>query len=141
MSNDALERFVSAQDEGGTFEQDLAELRRGRKTSRWMWFVFPQVAGLGRSSIARHYALAGLDEARRYLAHPVLGRRLRECCAAVLEAGEVPADAVFGSVDAIKLRSSMTLFNLADPDEPLFAAVIQKFFDGRPDAFTLEILT
>jgi uncharacterized protein (DUF1810 family) len=135
-----LERFVDAQDAGGTYDQALAELRRGRKTSHWMWFVFPQVAGLGRSSIARHYALAGLEEARDYLAHPVLGARLRESCEALLGAPEASAEEVLGSVDAMKLRSSMTLFGRADPDEPLFVRVLERFFDGAPDERTEELL-
>jgi uncharacterized protein (DUF1810 family) len=135
-----LERFVSAQDSGGTYAQALAELRRGRKTSHWMWFVFPQVAGLGRSSVAQHYAVSGLEEARAYLAHPVLGPRLRESCEAVLAVAEGSADAIFGSVDAMKLRSSVTLFGRADPDEPLFTAVLERFFDGRPDQRTDELL-
>ena len=135
-----LERFVSAQDSGGTYAQALAELRRGHKTSHWMWFVFPQVAGLGRSSIAQHYAVSGLEEARAYLAHPVLGPRLRESCEAVLAVAEGSADAIFGSVDAMKLRSSVTLFGRADPDEPLFTAVLERFFDGRPDQRTDELL-
>ena len=139
MSSD-LERFVSAQDSGGTYAAALAELRRGRKTSHWMWFVFPQVVGLGRSSIAQHYAVSGLEEARAYLAHPVLGPRLRESCEAVLAVPERSADAIFGSVDAMKLRSSVTLFGRADPDEPLFTAVLERFFDGRPDQRTDELL-
>jgi uncharacterized protein (DUF1810 family) len=134
-----LDRFVGAQDSGGTYAQALGELRRGRKTSHWMWFVFPQVAGLGTSSTARHYAVSGLDEARSYLEHPVLGARLRECCEAVLAVQDASAQDVFGSVDAMKLRSSMTLFAAADPDEPLFTAVLERFFDG-PDARTLELL-
>lgn len=139
MSTD-LERFVEAQDSGGTFEQALAELRRGRKTSHWMWFVFPQVAGLGRSGIARHYALAGLDEARAYLAHPVLGPRLRESCEALLGVDGTSADQVLGSVDAMKLRSSMTLFAGADPGEPVFGSVLERFFDGVPDERTIQLL-
>jgi len=134
-----LDRFVSAQDSGGAHEQALAELRRGRKTSHWMWFEFPQVAGLGRSSTARHYALSGLAEARAYLAHPVLGPRLRECCEAVLGVEEATADEILGSVDALKLRSSMTLFARADPEEPLFAGVLERYYDG-PDARTEELL-
>jgi uncharacterized protein (DUF1810 family) len=134
-----LDRFVSAQDSGRTYAQALDELRRGRKTSHWMWFVFPQVAGLGQSSTARHYAVSGLEEARSYLAHPVLGPRLRECCEAVLDVEDASAQDVLGSVDAMKLRSSMTLFAAADPDEPLFAAVLERFFDG-PDARTVELL-
>ncbi len=131
-----LERFVHAQDDGGTYDRALAELRAGRKTSHWMWFVLPQVAGLGHSPTAQRYAVAGLDEARDYLAHPVLGPRLRECCEALLD---LPADAtatgVLGGIDAVKLRSSMTLFARADPEEPLFGRVLERYFDG-PDAAT-----
>ena len=139
MTHD-LERFVEAQDRGGTYDQALAELRRGRKTSHWMWFVFPQVAGLGRSSSAQHYALAGLDEARAYLAHPVLGPRLRECAQALLDTGATDAEAVLGGIDALKLRSSMTLFAHAAPDEPLFPQVLQRFYGGAQDDATVRLL-
>ena len=136
-----LERFVDAQDSGGTYEQALVELRRGRKTSHWMWFVFPQVVGLGRSGIAQQYALSGLDEARAYLAHPVLGPRLRECCEALLGLENASANQVLGSIDAMKLRSSVTLFSRAQPEESLFPAVLDRFFDGHPDDRTDELLT
>jgi uncharacterized protein (DUF1810 family) len=132
-----LSRFVDAQAAGGTYDQALRELRAGRKTSHWMWFVFPQVAGLGRSATARHYALSGLDEARTYLDHPVLGPRLRECCAALLSVQTADATAVLGAVDAQKLRSSMTLFALARPEEPLFAQVLDRFYGGEQDPLTL----
>lgn len=136
-----LDRFVHAQDSESTYVRALGELRRGRKTSHWMWFVFPQLAGLGRSGIARRYAISGLDEARVYLAHPVLGRRLLECCEAVLALqGETSAEAVFGPVDAMKLRSSVTLFHRADPGVALFSAVLERFFDGSPDPRTDELL-
>ena len=95
-----LERFVAAQDQGGTYQQAVAELRRGRKTSHWMWFVFPQIAGLGLSAVSRQYAISGLDEARAYLAHPVLGPRLRECAAIVAGTEGRSAEAIFGPVDA-----------------------------------------
>jgi uncharacterized protein (DUF1810 family) len=134
-------RFVRAQDDRGTFAQALAELRAGRKTSHWMWFVFPQVAGLGRSAVARTYALSGLAEASVYLAHPVLGPRLRQCCQAVLALEGVSAVDVFGSIDAMKLRSSMTLFHRAAPDEAVFAEVLERLFDGRPDAATDDLLS
>jgi uncharacterized protein (DUF1810 family) len=133
-------RFVRVQDDHGTYARALAELRAGRKTSHWMWFVFPQVAGLGRSAVARTYAVSGLAEARAYLADPVLGPRLRECCEAVLALEGVSAEDVFGSVDAMKLRSSMTLFHRAAPDERVFAAVLERLFDGRPDAATDDLL-
>jgi uncharacterized protein (DUF1810 family) len=121
-----LERFVSAQDEGGTYERALRELRRGRKASHWMWFVLPQVAGLGRSGTARFYAVADLEEARSYLDHRVLGPRLRECCRVLLDLGETSAEDVLGPVDAMKLRSSMTLFADATGD-PLFQQVLDRF--------------
>ena len=138
-----LNRFVEAQDAGGTYAAALRELRRGRKTSHWMWFVFPQVAGLGRSATAQRYAVSGLDEARAYLADPVLGQRLRECCALLLELPGADAEAVFGGIDAVKLRSSMTLFARAaevDLDRRLFVDVLAKFFDGAEDPATLALL-
>ncbi len=130
-----LERFVQAQD-GGVYEQALRELRAGAKRGHWMWFVFPQVAGLGRSSTAQHYALAGLEEARAYLAHPVLGPRLVECAQALLELSGRDPVRVLGSVDAVKLRSSMTLFEAAAPDERVFAEVLERWFDGERDEAT-----
>jgi uncharacterized protein (DUF1810 family) len=140
-SHDDLERFLDAQDSRDTYAHALAELRSGRKTSHWMWFVFPQLAGLGRSSIAQHYAISGLDEARAYLAHPTLRQRLLECCEAILALeGEISAETVFGSVDAMKLRSSMTLFHRADPDVASFTGVLARFFDGSPDSRTDELL-
>jgi uncharacterized protein (DUF1810 family) len=131
-----LQRFVAAQDAGGTYDRATAELRGGRKTSHWMWFIFPQVAGLGYSPTAQTYAITSLAEARAYLAHPVLGARLTEC-ARIL--GGVPgrtAEQIFGEVDALKLRSSMTLFMHAAPDEPVFRQVLEKYFDGIPDSAT-----
>ena len=128
-----LERFVAAQDDAGTYDQALRELRAGRKHSHWMWFVFPQVAGLGSSPMAQHYAISGLPEARAYLAHPVLGRRLVECARALTELEETDAVRVLGPVDAQKLRSSMTLFALAAPDEPVFRAVLDRYFEGAFD--------
>jgi uncharacterized protein (DUF1810 family) len=136
-----LQRFLDAQDRGGTYERALGELRAGRKASHWMWFVFPQLAGLGRSEMARRYAIASLDEAKAYLAHPVLGPRLRECAAALLALDEGrSARQVLGDTDAVKLRSSMTLFDRAAPEEPLFGRVLDRYFDGRPDEATVERL-
>ncbi len=135
-----LQRFVTAQDDGATHDRALAELRAGRKSSHWMWFVFPQLAGLGRSATARHYALASVDDARAYLGHPVLGPRLRECATALLEVSGRSATDVLGDVDALKLRSSMTLFALADPDDLLFADVLARYFDGEPDPATVDLL-
>jgi uncharacterized protein (DUF1810 family) len=120
-----LERFVEAQDR--VWPAVLAELRAGRKTSHWMWFVFPQLAGLGHSPMSVKYAISGLDEARAYLAHPVLGARLRECAQILLDLSGYSAFDIFGSVDAMKLRSSMSLFAEAAPDEPLFRAVLTRY--------------
>ena len=135
-----LDRFVSAQDGGGTYDAALRELRAGRKTSHWMWFVFPQIAGLGQSEMARAYAIRSLEEARAYLAHPVLGPRLLECTRALAALEGRSAEDVLGPVDAMKLRSSMTLFAAAAPQEPLFHTVLEAFFDGREDPATLERL-
>ena len=135
-----LQRFVAAQDAGGTYDAALRELRAGSKRSHWMWFVFPQVAGLGRSATAQHFAISGLDEARAYLAHPVLGPRLRECARALVELDGSDPVAVLGPVDAQKLRSSMTLFASADPGEPLFRAVLDRYFAGREDDATTSQL-
>jgi uncharacterized protein (DUF1810 family) len=134
-----LERFVTAQDAGGTYQRALAELRAGRKASHWMWFIFPQVAGLGLSAMAQRYAISGLPEARAYLGHPVLGPRLRECTEAVA-AVDSTADRILGPVDAMKLRSCMTLFAAAGPEEPGFAEVLTRYFDGQPDQATLARL-
>jgi uncharacterized protein (DUF1810 family) len=132
-----LSRFVEAQDAGGTYDAALAELRRGRKTSHWMWFVFPQVAGLGSSPTAREYAVSGLDEARAYLAHPVLGPRLLAASRALLDGPGRSATDVLGPVDAMKLRSSMTLFRRAAGDGgTTFEAVLARFFEGEPDEGT-----
>lgn len=136
---DDLERFVSAQ-AGGTYERALAELRRGRKTSHWIWFVFPQIVGLGRSATAVRYALSGLAQARAYLRHPILGPRLREASRVVAEGPAPSADQLLGGIDAVKLRSSMTLFAVAGPDEPVFGAVLDRYFQGQRDRATLDIL-
>jgi uncharacterized protein (DUF1810 family) len=133
-----LDRFVDAQDR--VYRQVVEELRRGRKTSHWMWFVFPQVAGLGSSPTSRQFAIASLDEARAYLAHPVLGARLRECASLLLASRGSTADDIFGSIDARKLRSSMTLFHRAAPEDPVFQQVLDRYFDGQPDRATDERL-
>jgi uncharacterized protein (DUF1810 family) len=135
-----LERFVAAQDSAGTYHRALAELRAGRKTSHWMWFIFPQVAGLGFSQLAQRYAISGLAEARAYLGHPVLGPRLRACTAAVAAVTGSTADRILGPVDAMKLRSCLTLFAAAAPTEPAFTAVLAQYFDGEPDQATLDRL-
>jgi uncharacterized protein (DUF1810 family) len=135
-----LERFAAAQDQRGVYQRAVAELRDGQKASHWMWFVFPQLAGLGSSAMAREYAISGLDEARAYLKHPVLGPRLIECSRIVAAASGKTADDIFGYVDAMKLRSSMTLFAAAAPDEPVFAEVLATYFGGERDEATLTRL-
>jgi len=142
MASD-LARFVDAQDAGGTYDTALAELRAGRKRSHWMWFVLPQVAGLGRSATAQHYAIAGIDEARDYLAHPVLGPRLAECARALTALPGRDPVAVLGPVDAQKLRSSMTLFARAArtaEERHLFTAVLDRYFGGEEDEETVRRL-
>ena len=135
-----LERFVTAQDAGGTYRQALGELRGGAKRSHWMWFVFPQLAGLGHSPTARKYAVTAMDEARAYLRHPVLGPRLVECAGAVAGLEGRTAGQIFGGTDERKLHSSMTLFLRADPQQAVFRAVLAKYFDGLPDAATDRLL-
>jgi uncharacterized protein (DUF1810 family) len=152
-----LQRFVTAQDEGGTYERALAELRAGRKTSHWMWFVFPQIAGLGRSEMSRRYAIESLEEARAYLEHPVLGPRLVECAQALLAREGRSAEEIMGGIDAVKLRSSMTLFaqasQLASPRKrahsnsfrgldgtEVFGEVLERYFGGEADAATLRLI-
>ena len=134
----ALQRFVAAQD--GVYDDVVAELRAGRKRSHWMWFVFPQIAGLGSSAMAKRYAIASLAEARAYLDHPVLGDRLRTCTDLVLAARGGDITAILGSPDDMKLRSAMTLFGRAAPGEARFGAVLDRFFGGAPDAATLALL-
>ena len=133
-----LERFVVAQE--ATYARALAELRAGRKTSHWMWWIFPQVAGLGMSGTSRAYAIADLAEAQAYVRHDVLGPRLLECCRPLLDLEDDSAERVLGSIDAMKLRSSMTLFARADPDEPTYDAVLAKFYDGQEDERTVALL-
>jgi len=132
---DDLDRYVHGQT--GVYDRVLDELRGGHKESHWMWFVFPQIVGLGEGDISRRYAIRSLDEARAYLHHPLLGDRLRECVQLVLAsvAGST-AEAIFGSTDARKLRSSMTLFHRAAPDEPLFSQALDRFFGGMVDEAT-----
>ena len=135
-----LERFVSAQNQADTFATAAAELRAGAKRSHWMWFVFPQIAGLGQSPTSRRYAIASLDEARAYMAHPVLGPRLIDCARILCELGGRTAQDIFGGIDAIKLRSSMTLFARAAPDNPVFEQVLDAYFGGVPDEATDRLL-
>ena len=132
-----LERFVEAQ--APVYQVVVAELRGGRKRSHWMWFIFPQLAGLGRSQMARQYALSSADEAAAYLAHPVLGARLREC-SALVAAIDAEAETIFGDPDVLKFHSSMTLFAEVAPDEAVFHTCIDKFYDGLPDQATLDLL-
>jgi len=131
-----LQRFLEAQ--APVIDAVLAELDAGRKRSHWMWFVFPQLASLGRSSTARFYGIESVDEARAYLAEPVLGERLKACTRAVLRHPDRSAHAIFGSPDDLKFRSSMTLFGLAAPEEPLFRQALERFYEGRPDPLTVE---
>ncbi|MCQ0990473.1 DUF1810 domain-containing protein [Jiella marina] len=131
----AFDHFVAAQ--APIYETALGELKAGRKTSHWMWFVFPQIEGLGRSPMAQRYALHSLDEAAGYLAHPVLGERLRECSRAVLAHRDKSAHAIFGLPDDLKFHSSMTLFHRAAPDEEVFQRALEAFFDGEEDSATL----
>ncbi len=131
-----LQRFEIAQNQGGTYATAVAELRAGRKSSHWMWFIFPQIAGLGHSAISGRYAIASLAEAQAYVAHPVLGARLQECTRILTELAGRSAQDVFGPVDAMKLRSSMTLFARAAPDDQLFRNVLADYFGGVPDEAT-----
>ena len=131
-----LERFVAAQDEGATYDHAVGELRRGRKTSHWMWFVFPQIAGLGQSPMSRQFAISSLQEARAYLEHAVLGQRLIKCVGIVAQTRGRTAEEIFGAVDAQKLRSSITLFRRAAPAEALFGQVLDQYFDGLADTAT-----
>ena len=133
-----LERFVAAQTD--SYQTALTEIRRGRKRSHWMWFIFPQIAGLGSSPMAQHYAIHSVGEARAYLDHPVLGPRLKACVEALQDLGPTTAETIFGVIDAIKLRSSLTLFRTAGGGT-LFEAALRRWFDGDPDEATLQRLS
>jgi uncharacterized protein (DUF1810 family) len=135
---DALERFVQAQ--APVWPAVQAELRAGRKVTHWMWFIFPQLEALGRSATARLYGLRDLDEARAFSAHPVLGPRLVQCCELLLQLPGGDATAIFGTVDAMKLRSCLTLFAQAAPGRPQFGACLQRYFGGAADPLTLQLL-
>jgi uncharacterized protein (DUF1810 family) len=128
-----LQRFLDAQDGGDTYQRALAELRGGRKASHWMWFVFPQRAGLGHSAMSREYAIGSPEEVRAYAEHPVLGPRLVECAEALLAHEDKSAAEIMGEVDAVKLRSSMTLFARVAPEQPVFRQVLERYFDGAAD--------
>lgn len=132
-----LSRFLKAQEQD--YEQALREIRSGRKRSHWMWYIFPQIQGLGFSPTAQYYAIRDLQEARDYLAHPVLGARLKEISSALLDLDGLSASEIFGYPDDLKLRSSMTLFRMADLNEPVFLEVLEKYYDGKPDARTVEL--
>ena len=136
-----LERFVAAQDERSTYASAVAELRAGRKAGHWMWFVFPQLAGLGRSELSRRYAISSLEEARAYLAHPILGKRLEECTRVLAGLEGRTAVEALGPVDAMKLRSSMTLFARAAPENALFREVLDRYFEGVADDATDALLS
>lgn len=138
MQHMTLGRFLSAQETA--YPRALAEIRNGRKESHWMWYVFPQLRGLGRSNTAWYYGIEDLAEARAYLAHPVLGKRLWEISGELLKLKETNARVIFGWTDAAKLRSCMTLFSLADETESLFRQVLNRFFDGVPDPQTIQLL-
>jgi len=133
-----LERFVQAQ--VGVYDDVLDELRRGRKAGHWIWFIFPQIAGLGFSEMSRRYSIASLEEAQAYLDHPVLGARIRECASLLLAVEGRSADEILGQLDAMKVRSSMTLFHRAAPTDPLFAAVLDRFYGGQLDSATDRLL-
>lgn len=137
-ANHDLSRFVSAQE--GRYEMAYAELANGRKRSHWMWYIFPQLSGLGSSPMARRYALSGLEEAKAFLAHPLLGTRLVNISALLLGLETNKPTEIFGFPDDIKLRSSMTLFALACPEEPVFQQVLDRFFGGGKDPLTLRLL-
>jgi uncharacterized protein (DUF1810 family) len=137
-TSEDLEKYVEAQT--WVLDRVMDELAQGRKQSHWMWFVFPQIAGLGRSEMSRRYAIRSLEEARAYLAHPVLGERLRQCTRTLLATAASTAEEIFGPVDARKLKSSMTLFHRADPDAAIFREVLDRWFEGRPDMETDRLL-
>jgi uncharacterized protein (DUF1810 family) len=133
-----LERFIKAQERD--YNTALTEIRNGRKRSHWMWYIFPQIAGLGYSEMARHYAITDMAEANAYLAHPILGQRLIEISKVLLQFPGDNANVVFGSPDDLKLRSSMTLFSLVEGADPVFEAVIEKYFDGKKDKATVDLV-
>lgn len=138
MSDYDLERFVTAQE--GVYDRALTELENGRKETHWMWYIFPQIFGLGHSENADYYGIQDLQEARDYYAHPILSARLMECCYAVLEHEEKSAGEIFGEIDSLKLRSCMTLFELVGEGNPVFEQILDQFFDGERDELTLELL-
>jgi uncharacterized protein (DUF1810 family) len=136
--DNSLNRFLLAQQ--NIYTQVLQELRNGKKTTHWMWFIFPQIEGLGNSSTAKYYSIKNITEAKEYLAHPVLGKRLQECANILLNTNNKTVDDIFGYPDNLKLKSSITLFNFVAPEQKKFTAVLQKYFAGEQDKRTLEIL-
>lgn len=138
ITDDTLNRFIDAQE--NVYPQVLRELKKGKKSSHWMWFIFPQIDGLGFSSTAKYYSIKGIEEAKAYIAHPVLGKRLLECSDIVLKTEGRSADDFFGYPDNLKLKSSMTLFNFVNPGNKIFGEVIKKYFSGQPDEQTLSLL-
>jgi uncharacterized protein (DUF1810 family) len=134
----ALQRFLIAQ--APTYHTVLAELRTGRKSTHWIWFIFPQIAGLGHSAMAQQFAITSLDEAKAYLQHPVLGQRLRECTQLILNVEGRSAEEIFSYPDNLKFRSCMTLFLTASTDNALFKDALLKYFDGKPDQLTMNVL-
>ena len=135
-----LQRFVDAQQANSSYQRAVDELGRGRKASHWMWYVFPQIAGLGHSAMSQKFAISGAEEAVEYLRHPVLGARLRACVELLATIDERSAEQIFGSVDAQKLHSSMTLFHLVASDQPAFNTVLVRFFGGQLDQATVDRL-
>lgn len=135
---EGLNRFLSAQEK--SYTRALQEIRSGKKRSHWMWYIFPQIQGLGYSPTAQYYAISGMDEAKEYISHPVLGEHLREISSALLELESSDAEEVMGWPDNLKLRSSMTLFSIADPGCEVFQKVLNKYFGGEKDAKTIAIL-
>lgn len=138
LTSQGLQRFVEAQDR--VYVSVCQELTAGHKTSHWMWFVFPQLKALGRSSIAKHFGIESRDEALAYWQHPVLGKRLKNCVQLVLAVQHKTAQKIFGSPDDLKLRSCMTLFAQVAPEEQVFSQTLERFFNGKPDAMTLDLL-
>ena len=133
-----MKKFIEAQE--AVYQQVLSELGSGQKASHWMWFIFPQIQGLGRSSTAQYYAIKDAEQAQAYLRHPVLGARLRECAEILLHLKGKTARDIFGEIDAVKLRSSMTLFSVVAGQDSVFSQVLKKYFNAEPDPLTLQIL-
>lgn len=138
MQNNNLQRFIDAQ--SPVFDRVLQELKNGKKVSHWMWYIFPQIKGLGFSSMSQFYAIKNADEAIAYLQHPILGKRLIDCCQTILAHTDKSAEQIFGGIDSVKLKSSMTLFAQVAPNQPIFQQVLDQYFNGEKDEKTLELL-